>query len=467
MTAEQRRITFVLCISVGFTFLISAGLTFLISPMAEDLDLGDNAVKTLLAVPSIASLIVIFIAGQAGDRLGHRTALLYCSIAFIVGSLLISAGEGVSIIGFGLAICGAAATAIQIVALGLLQLTVPEGRAHTSAFTSYGMVYPIAYLLFPILTAGILDIAAWRIVPVIWALAGVTIAIFVFLCIHPSKNHSPMGEWLSPLLAGAALAAGVRFLDAVGRDGLRSPEAVPNLIFLTIAITLFTLRYRSKISVSFSFEPLRGSMTQVLLLGVALVALVGTLTYVILALQFMFDMTPFESALAVVPAQAGAIVGAKVFASRAIQRWGYAVAGTHLTLTLGLAVLTLVSIQATSPAWLLVVCATAFNTVAMAAVTVLNADVMARAPINATGPVSSFRGAASSIGTGLGVVVLGSGVISAANVSNGTASVSIEQLEQIALALRIDGVVGCVIALIAWASLHLAERQRTSVKIDS
>ena len=465
MNTEQRRVTFAICLSVGFTFLISAGLTFLIRPMAEDLHLGDGSVATLLALPSVASLLVIFIAGQTGDRLGHRTALLYFSSSFIIGSALVALGNGPMMIGLGLAICGAAATAIQIVALGLLQLSVPEGSAHTSAFTTYGMVYPVAYLAFPLLTAGLLDVAVWRIIPCVWVVSGFVIFAVVLRLIRQTENRQPIGEWLSPLLAGAVLAAGVRFLDALGQGELRNREATTDLVLLIIALILFTLRYRTGRELSFSLEPLRGAMIRVLLLGVALVALVGTLTYVILALEFIYNMTSLDAAIAVIPAQAGAIFGAKVLASRAIQRWGCAVAGTHLTFALGMSMLTLVSIQSTSPAWLLVACATAFNTIALAAVTVLNADVMARAPQNSTGPISSLRGAASSIGTGLGVVVLGTGVINAVNAGNGATSVGSDQLHQIAAALRVDGILGCGIALIAWLALRWTERQHSeSVK---
>ena len=205
-------------------------------------------------------------------------------------------------------------------------------------------------------------------------------------------------------------------------------------------------------------------MIRVLLIGVALVALVGTLTYVIIALESMYNMTPFDAAVAVIPAQLGAILGAKLFASRAIHRWGYAVAGTHLTFALGLSVLTLISIQSSSPAWVLIACATVFNTVALAAVTVLNADVMARAPQDSTGPLSSFRGAASSIGTGLGVIVLGTGVINAANLSDGLTAGGSDQLHQIASALRLDGLLGCGIALFAWAALRWAERKRSVLR---
>ena len=102
----------------------------------------------MLAVPSIASLTVIFLAGQAGDRLGHRRMMLLLSALFAVGGLVLTgAQETVRAIG-GLALCGGAATAIQIVGLGLLQETFPDGDARVSAFTTFGMVYPLALISF-------------------------------------------------------------------------------------------------------------------------------------------------------------------------------------------------------------------------------------------------------------------------------------------------------------------------------
>jgi len=279
VTAAQRRVTLAICISVGLTFLISAGLTFLVEPMAEDLGLGDAAVEAVLAIPSIASLIVIFIAGQTGDRIGHRRAMILFSVAFVVGSGLLAAATGAAVVFIGLALCGAAATAIQIVALALLQRSIPDGPAHTSAFTTFGMVYPLAFLAFPVLTAGLLDIAAWRLIPIIWAFAGIVIALVVAFLVERADHRHPLGEWLTPLLAGVALAAGVRFLDSLGRKGLLTPATVIGFGILVVALVAFGIRYRATTSSSFSFTPITGAPVRVLLLGVTFVALVGTLTY--------------------------------------------------------------------------------------------------------------------------------------------------------------------------------------------
>ena len=462
MTATQRRVTFAICISVGLTFLISAGLTFLVNPMSEDLGLSDGDVEAVLAIPSIASLIVIFIAGQTGDQLGHRRALLIYSGFFALGGSLLAIAPGRLLVFLGLALCGASATAIQIVALALLQQTIPEGPAHVSAFTTYGMVYPFAYLTIPVLTAGLLDVAAWRVIPIIWAAAGLVIALIVAMLIARSTHRHPIGEWLTPLLAGIALAGGVRFLVSIGRWGLLASSTLIGFMLMVIAIFACWARYRSTTTSGFSLAPIRSSLTRALLLGVTLVALVGTLTYVILALQDLYDMSPLEASLAVIPAQLGAIIGAKFIGGRTIRRWGIGRAGRRLTLILSVSVLPLVAMQASTPAWYLVVCATLFNTIALAAVTVLNTDVMSRAPRGATGPMSSFRGAASSLGSGLGVVVLGTSVISAVNMSAGPAEVTNQQAADIAAGLRIDGILGFLVSLLAWATLTAVERRSAS-----
>lgn len=452
MNRQQRSITLAVCVSVGLTFLISTSLTFLVEPMANDLGLGDDAVSTLLAIPAIASLIVIFLAGRAGDRLGHRETLVALGASFTLGSIVVATGTNATIIGIGLALCGGSATAIQIVALGLLQLVVADGAAHTSAFTTFGMVYPTALLTFPIMSAALLDRTDWRIIPVVWVAAGAVITTVLWRSIPGLDQRRRLGEWMAPLFAGLALAAGVRFLDALGRDGISSPEIPSDLVLLAIGAIAFILR-RTRISHEvIVFEPLRDRVLVVLLSGVAIIAAVASISYIVLALESMFDLTALESAIAITPAQIGGIIGAKVIARRAIERWDYATAARRLTAMLALALLTLVTIRSTTPMWVLLMIATALNTAGFAAVTVLNADVMRRATSDDTGPVSSLRGAASSIGWGVGVAVIGSGVISAVDLHD----VSLpERITQIASALRIDGIIGFAMALVGWLLLRL------------
>jgi DHA2 family multidrug resistance protein-like MFS transporter len=448
-----------ICISVGLTFLVSAGLAFLIEPMAEDLGISDGAVEAVLAVPSIASLTVIFLAGQAGDRLGHRRMMLLFSALFVAGSLVVTgAQETVGAIG-GLALCGGSATAIQIVGLGLLQESFPHGDSRVSAFTTFGMVYPLALISFPELTAGLLNVANWRLVPVLWAAAGLVMAGVVGFLVRRGPQSRPMGEWLTLLLAGITLAALVRFLDSIGRRGLMTPGALTALAVLIVATVAFIARFRTLASPSFSFEPVRGRLIRVLLLGVMVISLVGTLTFVIIALEYMYDMSPMKASIAVIPAQAGGVVGAKVLAAKAIRRWGEAKSGEILMLALAVSMLPLVAMTTGTPAWYLVLCAVLFNTAAFAAITVVTADVMSFASPGQSGPMSAIRGAASAIGSGLAVVVLGTSVITSVNVSGGAGEVDAEQIGQLAQGLRIDGILGFAVVVTAWIGLVIEARR--------
>jgi len=466
MNPEQRSITLAVCVSVGLTFLISTSLTFLIEPMANDLGLGDDSISTLLAIPAIASLIVIFLAGRAGDRLGHRETLVVLGATFTVGSIIVATGATATIIGIGLALCGGSATAIQIVALGLLQLVVPDGEAHTSAFTTFGMVYPTALLTFPLMSAALLDRTEWRIIPIVWIAAGAVITTVLWRSIPGLDRRRRLGEWMAPLLAGLALAAGVRFLDALGRDGISSPEIPSDLILLAIGAIAFSVRRARISSEVILFQPLRDRVLVILLSGVAMIAAVASVSYIVLAIESMFALTALESAIAITPAQIGGIIGAKVIARRTIDRWGYAVAARRLTAMLALALLTLVTIRSTTPIWVLLMIATALNSAGFAAVTVLNADVMRRATSDDTGPISSLRGAASSIGWGIGVAVIGSGVISAVDLHDVSTP---ERIAQIASALRLDGVIGFAMALAGWLllRLRLAGRERIDELSDA
>lgn len=459
LRAAQFRVTVAIALIVGLTFLVSTGLTFLISPMAADLELSDSTVEAVLAIPSIASLLVVFISGQLGDRLGHRRTLLLASVGFAVGGVVLAVAQEPLFISLGLALCGSTATAIQIVGLGLLQQSVPEGKAHDAAFTTYGMVFPLAFLVFPVGTSGLLELANWRWIPLVWACAGLAIGVIALLLLERAESSTPIGEWLTPLLAGVALASVVRCLDALGHQRTGTPSVVIGALVGLVASLACAVRIGQSTSSSFSLRPIADGTIRVLLVGVALVSLVaGTLTYVTIAMEYLYDLTPLQAAIAVIPAQAGGILGAKMLAGRAMNRMGVARAGRQLMLTLSLTMLPLLFMHSTSPAWYVIGCATLFNTVGNAAVTVLNSDVMGRAPLGNTGPVSSFRGAASSIGSALGVVVLGTSVISAVSMDGGVGHVNPSQWVQLAAGLRLDGVLGCAIALGGWVALVAVER---------
>jgi len=153
------------------------------------------------------------------------------------------------------------------------------------------------------------------------------------------------------------------------------------------------------------------------------------------------------------------MIGAKVLASRAIHRWGPPRAARMAVLVFAVTVLSLAFMRVGTPAWLLVTATTVFSAANMAAITILNTDVMALAPPDATGSVSAFRGAASALGSAVGVLALGSSVISAVDMTRPSSTVTASQIDQLAAGLRFEGVVACLLAAAVWVVLVVGERR--------
>ncbi len=459
MTAAQRRITFAICVIVGLSLLMAAGLTFLVSPMAEGLGLGDDAVEDILAIPSVAALVAVFSAGQLGDRVGHRRTLVIASLGFTAGAVILASAMGVTAVEIGLAICAASAITMQIVGVSVLQLAMGRGPAQVSAFTTYGMVFPLAFLVLPVATASLLGVANWRLVPAIWAITGLIIWITASLLLEADQPVGATGEWITPLLAGIALAGAARVLSELGQVYADPSEVGLAALVAVTAATGCLILCRRLSRPNFSLRSVQSPMLRILLLGVMLVSFVGLLTYVTIALEYFYDMTPLESSIAIIPAQLGAVLGAKVLAMYAIHRWGGDRASRYLMMAIAMAMLPLVLVRSDTPAWFLVAVATVFSCAQMAALTAVNTVVMSRAPRESTAAVSSIRTAASSIGGALGVGVFGAIIITSVQVDAGVADVSALQLDHLAASLRLVGVLASLIAVTGWFSLTLAERR--------
>lgn len=465
MTAAQRRVTLAISVNVGLTLLVVTGLTFLVVPMAEDLGLSDAAVEDILVVPALAALIVVFVAGRAGDRFGQRRTMLAAAFGFTAGSLVVAGAPGELAADIGLALCGAGAIVMQVVGVSLLQQTAREGHAHVSAFTTYGMVFPIAFLVLPIVTAGALGLVGWRWIPLGWAMAGILMAFVAWALLDRQQVARATGEWMTPLLAGVSLAAGSLAIAEIDNVLIEPLRILVGAVIAVVAAVGCMAIMRMSPRPSFSLAPVRGRVMHALLLGVALLSLLQMLTYICIFLEFFYGMSAFEVSLIVAPAQIGAVLGAKVLAQRTVRRWGVTRAGQALMLATGISMLPLALMQVTSPAWYLIACATLFSFTGMGALTVLNMDVMGRAPENATGAVSALRTAASTIGTAFGMALLGTILISSVEIGAGVGDVDIAQLERLVFALRIDGVLAFVIAVIGWIVLRAAG-YRSGSRVD-
>lgn len=465
MTSAQRRLVAAICLITGISLIVGASLTFLVSPMLADLGLTNEQGTLALALPSIGSLLVVFIAGRLGDRIGHRTVILGASAVFIVGAACVATSQGMVTLTIGLLLVGASATATQIVALGLLQASIPSGTARVSAFTSFGMVFPAVYLVVPVLTGAMVSSVSWRWVPLGWALLGLAIPLAALRLIERPPSRLSVGEMWTPFLGGLALAALVQFINYGHDDGWTSPRTLATLVVAVVAVVIVRFLVRSGRVMSLELAPLRSPALLLLLLTVVLLITANTLIFVTLALEYLYGQSALTAAIYLVPAEAAAVLGAKVLAGWSMRRLGTPRAGIVLMIGFAVALLTLLAMQDTSPPLQLVASAAAFSFFGFASVTVANAAVMAQSPPGAAGGVSAYRGAASSVGGALSVVVLGGAIGLIVNARTLEPPGVLPDAAALASGLQAEGLVSAVFALVAAVAFHLAQRAKAQTAL--
>ena len=455
------------CAIVGISLIVNASLNFLLTPMLDGLGLSEEQGSMALTLPSIGSLIVVFIAGRLGDRIGHRRIILVASAAFIAGSIIVAAAQGMLMVTIGLILAGASATAILIVSLGLLQVSIPSGPSRVSAFTTFGMVFPIAYLIVPVVTGWTVNVASWRFVPASWVLLGLLMPVIALRLLGTNPPLRPVGEMWTPVLGGLLLAGFVQTLHAGHNFGWLAPRTLA-MGSLTIAIAAATFILLKRFDApSLTLRPVRDRVLAVLLACVVLIVMVNTLVYVTLALEYLYSDSVLSTAIQLVPAQAAAIVGAKAVAAPLMRRYGAGRAGAIAMLGLALSLATLMLMGPTSPSLQLVISASLFSMFGFASITTLSTAVMAQAPAGEEGVVSAFRAAASSVGSALTVVLLGGMIGLAVDAVDYEPLGDLPDPAAMVDGLKASGLVGAVVAIIAAIAFARAMRWRTLASATS
>ena len=412
----QRRVLLGVCVVVGAATTVSASYNFVVVPMLHGLRASESQGSLLRQLPSIAGLLVIFLAGVLGRRWGERRFIERCALLFTFGNVAVAMAPGMGVAAGGLVLESIGSTGLFVVTLALLSAQVSSEEARASAFATYTMVGSIVYLGIPPLTGFIVDHSSWRLVAVVWALSGVVILIASRALLPRDAEIDDSRELLTPALAGVVLMAAVQTVSAADRDGLLSTAVLVRLgIGLVAFVTLYRVFPRTE-SPSLSLAALRQGGMSLLLVIVILVSFANLWFYMTVGFQYLYGLNELRTAVAMLPAQAAGIVGA-VIASRILRKKGTTFAGIVLLVALAVSLLLSTLITADSPIWVPIVVMSVYAAASVGASIPLTNAVMNLAPQGEDGSASAFRSAAGNVGTAVGVVVMTTIVFSAFSAS--------------------------------------------------
>ena len=416
LDGDQRKIVVAVSVSAVTLLTLSASFNYVLPDMLTDLDATDSQTDMARQIPTIAALLVIFVAGAIGERLGARRVMLVSTLLYALGSAIVVAAPIMPVATLGLLFANVGKSALFVVGLAHMSSHIADKDGRAAAFASFSAVMPVTYLLMPLVAGVMLANTSWRMVAVVWCLSGFvgTIAVWRLLPADSRFTRSA-GELLTPALAGLVLAALVQVVTVLPDNGVTTRVAI-TLAIGAVAFVSLVIAMRRMSRPTLSLAPLRHGGLVLLLIVLILTMFANLWFYMTLALQYMFGLTALQVALVLVPAQLATIAGAGL-SGKFVQRKGIATAGTVLLVIVAMALAASTLINLTTPVWVAVLIVSIYSAAAVGSGVALTNAIMDLADEGEDGSAAAFRGAASNLGSAIGVAAMTSIVFFAAATS--------------------------------------------------
>jgi hypothetical protein len=148
------------------------------------------------------------------------------------------------------------------------------------------------------------------------------------------------------------------------------------------------------------------SRSRALLGTIIIIPLINTIFLMTMAFQYLYGLTVLQTALVMIPAQAGAVLGTKLIAGPLMRRMGIAKTAEVLFAVLAVAMLGSFFVTADSPLWVPIAYVAVYNVLTVAASITVTSGVLISAPGVDSGQLSAYRGSAQALGQVLAVVVM-------------------------------------------------------------
>ena len=388
-------------LAVAATSVSWATFEYMVVSIQTEMGLSVDVINAIARVAEGASLLVVFVAGSLGDRLGRRRIIIAGASAFCLGAVLVAVAPGAVELAVGRAVGGVGGTLMTVTAVAVVKETFVDERQRSKVFGLYAALTPAVFIVTPPLGAKMTETLGWRSVPLLWlALGAATLALTVW-AVPRAPGSGERGELATPLLAGAVLSS-VALGIAAGTHGVGA--AVGPLAVALVALAVLIVLMRRLRHPSLDLRLLRDRRVWPVAVAVFLATGANLASYGALYLQYRYPESLVESALLLVIPQAAAVAGS-LLGGQLAARWGATVTATALLLCASVASLGCLLIGAESPRWAVVAVLAVAAVPLGAAVGPLTQAFMDLAPGDGAGAASSIRNAISNLrGTITGVV---------------------------------------------------------------
>ena len=440
MSRVDRRLVVGVAITTAVATVSGATFNYIITPLTQDLDATERQISLLRQLPSIGALLVIFLAGAWGLRVGARRVIVGCALMTAVGYAIVSVAPVMAVASFGMLLGSIGKQGLFVLAFGLLAAKLSSDDDRATGFAILAAVTPFVYIVAPVIATLVLTNQSWRSVTLMWAVVGVLGAVAARRLLPPDDAADLLGgEMWTPAVAGLGLAAVVQSINNGSYSGWSAPGTLVWLAVAALSFAVLWVLMTRLAHPTLDLTILKNGGVRLLLLVVALVPFTNMWYYATVGFQYVYGYDAVQSALVMVPAQIAGLVGAWL-AGRWIQRRGIRFAGTAMMVVSAVSLFLSAATTTTEPTGipLLVLCL--YSAAVTGTGIPLTNAIMNLAPRGGEGDASALRGAAGSLGAALGVVLMSTVVFTAYESSLGASLTAAgqdpEQVSQIAETLE-------------------------------
>jgi DHA2 family methylenomycin A resistance protein-like MFS transporter len=379
----------------------------------DDLDAGVDGLQWVVNAYTLVFASLLMSAGALADRIGARRLLLLGVGIFALGSLAAIAADSLGALIAAQAFLGVGAALLVPASLALLTHSYPESSGRARALGIWASVAAVAFAASPVVAGAIIDAAGWRGVFAVNVPFVLAVFVLVRWFVPPTPRGLPRGLDLPGQAAAmVALASLTLALIESGSLGWAAPGVLAAFLVAVVAGTAFVAIERR------SPDPMlplglfdsRGFSVSVGAGVLLSFALYGELFLISLYLQEERGLSATEMGLTFLPQPvATALVGVPA-------GWMIGRIGPRTPLAVGgavgaVAALLLVTVNSTTPYWLLIVAFVLWGSAAGAIVPAITTAAVSSVPVRQVGVASSALNTGRQAGAVLGIAVLG-GLIS-------------------------------------------------------
>lgn len=394
----------------GSTLLV-ATWSVLILPVQQSFRVSVDGEVLLRQLPDIAGLFSVLAVGAFGRQVSSSRLVAVAAAAVFGGAMLMLLAPAFGWLIFGMSLMSVGRSVVSVAAFAAVGATIGEEARRMSAFSALGAAAPVAFIVGPMLAAGMLVAGGWRLAGVLWIASALVLAVAAWLMRAPARprEQGQRQEPWTPILGGVTLVGVVQSLGAITLHGAGSLASFAWIVATLAAAGGWFVLAKWLPRPSIDGRVLRAPGLVAMLI-VAMIGQCGDLWFYVAAFaRFGRQLTALQVSTAMLVAQIASLGGACV-AGWLSCRLGLRRSGALLLALYSAMMFLSCTASATGPIWILILILSVAAVAEIGSGVCMTQAIMSCASKGDDRAVSSYRSAATGIGNALALLLVASSV---------------------------------------------------------